>query len=278
MKLSLIILNYKTALLTKYLLRYVTDMRLPFAYECIVVDNDTDNKLADIMREEFPQIVYIRTGGNIGYARGINRGSARAEGDYLLCLNTDIVIKAEAISGLAEFLDANPPVGIAGPGLFYPSGKLQYSCLRFPTPLTPLYRRTFFGLLPYAKITIERYLMAGGDHREARRVDWLISSCIMVRRTLWKKLHGFDERYFVYFADTDFCLRAYKDGGQEVWYVPAYSAVHYYRRESAERSGLAGLCDKTTRIHISDWLTYLRIHGLRMPYEGHNIRRFHREV
>ncbi len=269
MKLSIIILNYKTPHLTKYLLRSFAQFHFPWDFECIVIDNDTDTKLQQIMQREFQNFLYVRNKKNIGYARGVNQGVARAKGEYILCLNTDLVIQDTAITSLVAFLDTHAHVGVIGPKLYHPSDALQHSCLRYPTPLTPLYRRTFFGKLPVAKNDLAHYTMKDFDHETASKVDWLISSCILVRRSIWEELQGFDERFFVYFADTDFCKRVYEEASKEVWYLPEVSAVHYYRRESAERVGLTSLLDKTTRIHIHDWLQYLRKHGFRLHEKNH---------
>jgi hypothetical protein len=130
-------------------------------------------------------------------------------------------------------MDGHPGAGISGSRLVFPDGTVQPSCRAFYTIRALFLRRTFFGkLFPRAK-ALREHLMTDFDHAEARRVDWIIGACMMVRREAAGEVGLMDERFFLYFEDTDWCYRM-KQHGFEVWYVPDSEMVHLYERSSAK--------------------------------------------
>jgi len=256
--LSIVILNYKTRGLLKQCLNGLRKFPPAISHEIIVIDNDSQDGSCEMIRSEYSEVKLIASDKNIGHASGNNLGIREAKGDYILLLNTDIVIFDYSIDKLYNFMVANSNVGIVGGKLYDPSKSLQFSCLGFPKLLTPFYRRTLLGKFNFGKKELERYLMLDFDHRTARRVDWMMSSCMMITRKCIEKIGLMDQRYFVYFADTDWCRSAWQNHF-EVWYYPDASFVHYYKRESA--TGLLFL-NKIARIHIHDWFKYILKWGI----------------
>jgi len=120
-------------------------------YEIIVVDNDSGDGTAQMMRENFPEIKFIASGENLGYAKGNNLGIKAASGRYVMIMNPDIVVFPGVLEKLVQFLDERQDVGIVGPKLLNPDKSLQYSCYRFPDFLEPVYRRTPLGRLKSAR-------------------------------------------------------------------------------------------------------------------------------
>lgn len=233
-------------------------------YEIIVVDNASGDGSDELVKENFPQVKLIVTDKNLGHAKGNNLGLKEARGKYVLFLNTDIAVLEDGIRKLYEFMETNPKVGLAGAKLLNPDKTPQESCLRFPNKITPLYRRTFLGNFNLAKKELERYTMADFDHNITRPVEWVMSSAVILRREALDRIGPMDERFFVYFADVDWCRRFWENGYQ-VYYVADAPMVHYHRRESAEGQGLGSLFHPLTRIHIKDWLKYLK------KYKNSNI-------
>ncbi len=202
--------------------------------EVVVVDNASTDGSAEMVGERFPSVMLIQSGANLGFARGYNLAASKTAGRCLLMLNPDTQVRAGALVGLAEFLDSHPEAGAAGPRLLNPDGSLQFSCRRFPRPMAAVFRNTPLGkLIPGNRFTRD-YLMADWDHHLVREVDWLSGAAICIRRQAWEQVGGFDEGFFMYAEDIDWCWRA-RQAGWRVCYVPQAVVVHKIGRSSDQR-------------------------------------------
>jgi len=269
MKLSIIIVNYKTKGLLKQCLRGILAAHLPFDHEIIVVDNNSGDGSVEMVRETFPTVKLIASARNVGCGAGNNLGVKRAQGEYLLIMNSDVALFDHAVKKLLDYLDEHSRVGIAVPRLINPDGTTQLSTFLFPRFLVPLFRRTPLGKFPPAKRILRRYLMSEWDHHETRPVGWALGACLLIRASAMRDVGGFDERYFVYVEDTDLCRRMWAVGW-EVHFVHAAEMVHYHKRESAESPGLGAIFAYPTRVHIRSWLTYFRKYH-RQPTPPHSL-------
>jgi len=255
MDLSVVIVNYKSRKKTADCVRSVrsTDL-VGFSYEIILVDNASGDGSGEALAKEFPDLKYLVSDRNLGMGGGNNLGADAASGEFLLILNPDTLLRTDSIRLMLEFLKNRTDVGLVGPKLIYPDGQLQYSCLRFPSLLMPFYRRTFIGKL--AKKQLDKFMMLDYDHGSTKEVDWLMGSCMLIRRDLFVKLKGFDERFFMYFEDTDLCRRVWHSG-QKVAYLPQAVVTHDHGRGSAENLWyLAPFTNKLSRVHIASWIKY----------------------
>ena len=210
---------------------------------------------------------------NLGHAGGNNLGIKEAKGEYVVILNTDIIIPdARVIERLVKFLDEHPSVAILGPKLVNGDGTVQNSCLRPYSFMTPVYRRTPIGKMKVAKKDLARHLMLDFAHDETREVDWILGACMFIRKTALEKMGNFNEEFFLYFADYELCDRA-RENDMKVYYFADSDIIHYHRRESATKSewpGFAVIINNSTRTHIKDWLKYLKISK---PYEKKDIKK-----
>lgn len=231
------------------------DDSLPQNTEIIVVDNNSGDDSVYLLRSDFPEITVIDTNENLGLAAGVNIGIAHATGDYYLVLNPDMVALPGSVHALMEFMDKNPDVGIAGGKLISPNGKLQYSCYRFYTPMTIVYRRTFLGKTSAGKAATRSFLMKDFDHADVRDVDWLMGACLIVRKKALQEVGGMDERFFLYFEDVDWCRRMWEKRWR-VTYFPTAVFSHFHQR-SSERGALLGIFfNRPTREHIKSAFKY----------------------
>lgn len=255
MDLSIIILNYKTKGLVKQCIRNVKVSTAGLDYEIIVVDNDSQDGIAQMMLENFPDIKFIQTGKNLGFAAGNNVGIRQAQGNYVLILNPDVTVLNGSIAKMIEFMKNNPEAGVVGPKLINPDGSFQISCRTFQTPKYILYRRTPFGMLPFAKKELGKHLMLDFDHNSTKEVDWFLGASMLLRKKILDEVGLFDERFFMYLEDMDLCRRVWMNG-YKVYYLAEAEMVHLFERASANDTWNFFKLNKLTRIHMASGIKY----------------------
>ena len=258
LNLSIVIVNYNSRGLLRQCLKslYKNLQGSPLNYRIVVVDNNSTDGSVALVREEFPAVRLIPREMNSGYARGINTGITSIEARYYLILNPDTtIVQEKAIEQIVQFMDTHLDAGITGLKLINPNGTTQISCCQFPKFFYPLYRRTLLGRLPPFKKAVRDYLLLDWDHNETRMVPWVIGTGMIVNGSALAQVGLMDERFFMYFEDTDWCRRFWENGWK-VYYLHRVEVVHYYGRGSARVMGLVSIFDRQTRIHISSWLKY----------------------
>jgi GT2 family glycosyltransferase len=264
MQLSIIISNYNTKGFLKQCLKGLLALNLSLEHEIIVVDNHSPDGSAEMVREKFPPVKLIANPINGGCAYAYNKGIKAAQGHYVFIMNTDIVIRDDALEKMYRFMEDNPAVGIAVPKLLNPDGSVQYSCLKFPKFFYPAYRRTFIGNLPLIKKKMADYLMTNWDHNKTQEIDWAIGGAMLVRKSAIDQVGLMDERFFMYLEDTDWCRRFWQ-AGFKVYYIAVAQMVHYHRRQSADY-GLGSIFTKTAQVHIASWFKYFfKYFGKKLP-------------
>ncbi len=255
MTLSIIYINFNTGRLLKQSLKHFFLMRPALDFEIIVVDNHSADKSVQMIRKDFPEIRIIESMENYGYAKGANLGIAEAKGNYIAIFNPDIFISRGSLEAMINYLDNNSDAGLVGPKLVHADGSLQYSCYQFPKIYTPVLRRSFLGKTGFGQKELDKYLMKHFSHNESSEVDWLLGGALMARAGALKEIGFMDERYFLYFEDTDLARRL-KEKKYKVVYLPSAKMVHLHRRESADTPLFKALLSKTTRTHIGSACKY----------------------
>jgi GT2 family glycosyltransferase len=196
-------------------------------YEIIVVDNNSQDGTVELLREEFPAVRLIENPRNLGFARPVNQAIAISQGRYVLLLNNDTLVLENAFDRLVEFADAHPTVGICGPKVLNRDGTLQKQCRRsFATPWDLFCYFSGLSVLFPKSSLFASYLMTYKDENEIHQADAISGSCMLIRRAVLEQIGLFDERYFAYQEDADFCFRA-KRAGWQVWYYPPAQIIHY---------------------------------------------------
>lgn len=204
--------------------------------ETIVVDNCSSDGSAEVA-ESFERVRVIRSSRNMGLARANNLGASRATGSSLLFLNPDTEVRPGALSAMADFEVFHRSAALIGPAMEDASGNRVSTARTWPTPLDIALRRTFLGKLPGARKRLRKHLFPV-DGRHPARVDWISGAAIWATRTGLSGVGLMSERYFLYFEDVQWCMRAARSG-MEVWYVPDAVITHEGRRESAGPPGRA---------------------------------------
>lgn len=181
----------------------------------------------------------VNNSHNIGYAAALNQGIFITQAPHVLCLNADTRVPDGSVEPLVEYLASHPEAGVVAPRLSYPDGSLQYSCRRRYDYRSILGRRLPVGVLPMIEPSLRHHLMLDESHSRVLKPDWVQGSCMMIPRAVIDSVGRFDERFFLYFEDYDFCARVLQHGF-EVVYQPESEITHYYARSSANLNLLRG--------------------------------------
>jgi N-acetylglucosaminyl-diphospho-decaprenol L-rhamnosyltransferase len=198
-----------------------------------VVDNASSDSSAMGLEGISLPLEVIRNESNLGFAAACNQGAAGSTVDYLLFLNPDTRLFADTLSTVARFMESEPAanIGICGVEVLDDEGKPGVSCSRFPT------LRVLFGKMTGLNLVVPQFFpsnhLSAAETRQSRLVDQVVGAFYFVRRELFARLGGFDERYFMYFEDVDFALRA-RQAGASSYFLKDAKAFHAENVSSAQ--------------------------------------------
>ena len=197
--------------------------------EIIVVDNASTDPSVSIVRSHFPEVRLIVNERNLGFAAANNQAIVQARGRVLFLLNPDAYLRPDALAGLARFLQAHPEAAAAGPNVLNADGSWQASVFRFPTLWDLFCEAVFLSVLwPHSRLFARKEL--GGFNRDAlRQVDWIQGCALAIRREVWEAVGPFDEGYWMYVEELDWCRRAHALG-YRLFFTPDAQVVHYGKR------------------------------------------------
>lgn len=224
MNISTVILSYNSAKTLDRCLRDLTHTLDSFdnENEIFVIDNgsaDSSKAIINTYQERFPGLLKsIIFEENTGTTYSRNAALREASGEYILILDSDAYVNADALAALVQYLDQHPETGIAVPRLFWGSGKYQLSCDVFPTLIHKLRRFLFLRKMESNEDELQTTLVAVD-------VDYAISACWMIRRDAFLKAGLFDENIFYSPEDVDYCLRIW-ESGFKITYVPDAAVIH----------------------------------------------------
>jgi GT2 family glycosyltransferase len=220
-------------------------------YHTVLVDNSPGDGVAEAVRAGFPAVEIVTNVENVGFARACNQVLHATRSPFVLLLNPDTEVQPGALPTLLATLRAAPQVAAVGPRLVYPDGRYQHSAFRLPDFAQAFFG--FFSLVPLDSAWNGRY----PPPRDAtpRPVEHLLGACLLIRREALEDVGLLDERFFIYFEETDWCARALAAGWQ-LWQVPAATVVHHSggtTRRVAEKMSL--------QFHRSQAYYYRKHHG-----------------
>jgi N-acetylglucosaminyl-diphospho-decaprenol L-rhamnosyltransferase len=224
-ELSVSVVSYRTPGLLRACLESLAQERATLDMEVTVVDNASNDGSAELVATQFPWVRLVRNDRNVGFAAAHNQALRVARGRYWLVLNSDTAVRPGALRTLAHFLDSRDDVGLVGPKLRYPDGTVQPSRRRFPTPATLFLESTQLQRFWPDSHVLRRYYVTDGSDDQTQDVDWLVGACLCVRASAAREVGLFDERFFMYSEELDWCRR-FRAAGWRVTYVPAAEVVH----------------------------------------------------
>ncbi|MBD3278557.1 MAG: glycosyltransferase [Candidatus Aegiribacteria sp.] len=228
---SIVITTYNSASTledTLLSIRELDDTESPV--ETVVVDNASEDVSAEIA-EGFPGVRLIRTDRNLGLARANNIGASEVSGKSILFLNPDARLKSGTPLKFMEFEASHSDAALLGPRIIDSGGRWQSSARTYPTPFDIALRRTPLGRLSCFQSRLDRHMFPVSEMTPAS-VDWLSGAALWLTSAGKKNIGLMSERYFLYFEDVQWCMRANR-AGMKVWYVPEAVVIHEGRRESS---------------------------------------------
>ena len=215
------------------LLRHEQGVRL----EVIVVDNASADGAADMVAEEFPEVMLLRNGGNAGFARANNQAAARASGRHLFFLNNDTEVPPETLRQLLDYAEGHPEAGMVAPRLRNGLGRVQRSCRSRPTVAALLHRTWLFRWTGLFRAAYRRYGGRGESLETTHPVEVAMGAALLVRRERFAACGGWDEGYTFGGEDIDLCVRIGRR--HPVVYFPEAEVIHHGRASSRLHPGYA---------------------------------------
>ncbi len=193
--------------------------------QVIIIDNASTDGTPEHLASQWQQVTVLRQNRNRGFAAANNLGLAIAQGNSILLLNPDTVIKPGAISAMLTAMKNRANIGVVGPRLLNDDGSLQPSCREFPNLLTHFIGMTELYRIGWIRRLLRRGLPSLGEHRTAGYVDWLSGACLLVRHSTIDGVGGMDERYFLYGEELDWQYRMAQHGWR-AWFEPSAQIIH----------------------------------------------------
>jgi GT2 family glycosyltransferase len=213
-KVSIIIVNFNGCQHTIRCIESIQRTHEKGYFEIVVIDNDSRDGSVEAIKAQYPKIKIIAQQQNLGFGRANNIGAMESTGEFLFFVNNDTIFKEDLITPLSRFLKENSFCGAIGPLLLNADGTYQHTYGFFPSLLNEW--RVQRETQQRKTIPIDR---------APKIVDWVSFAAVMMPRTAFERIGGFDERYFMYFEDADVCLRLKKTGWHTVYY-PQCTLVH----------------------------------------------------
>lgn len=252
MKLSIVIPTYNAH---EWIQGCIDSIRLHHPscdHEIIVVDDQSTDDTVAIVRAQCPDVRLFANEKNVGFGKTVNVGLKAAAGAYILVLNNDTWMHEGALDAMIGYLDAHPDTGIVGPKVLSGDGSLQQQCRRrIPTPIAALLYFTGVTRMFPKNEAVAGYLMTAADENQTTEVDAVSGACLMVRRTVLDRIKGFDEEYYLYGEDMDFCWRT-KLAGWKVVYFPEAIITHFGGQGGTGKKRLYA----TIEWHRAMWIFY----------------------
>lgn len=268
---SIVIVSYNTADL---LARCLSSLQgsTSEVVEIIVVDNASVDGSVEVVRSSFPSVRVVELPVNVGFAAGVNRGAEAAKGRYLLLLNPDAAMHEGTLAELVRFADRHPRNGIYGGRILSDEGTSDpRSCWGLPSAWSLFcFGSGLSTAFPRSRI-FDPESLGRWERDTVREVGAISGAMLLVDRTVWQRLGGFDTAYFMYSEDIDLCARAGEIGCRPI-IDPAATAAHEAGASSTPPSKMVMILTGKATYVRRRWRPVARVWGLSMLWLGAAIR------
>jgi len=257
MKLSVLILNYNHKHFIKLAVEALEKSVFAGKFEIIVIDNNSSDQISRGFiqnAEKAGRVKAIYNSKNLGFAKAYNEGIKCANGKFIYIHNPDTQVRPDSLQKLFSYLEKHEEIGILAPKLVYANGEIQASCRRRMKFFDLIIKRTPLSKFGYFKNRLGQYLMFDYEKSITQSVELVTGAAMMMRKSDFEAVGGFDERYFLFMEDFDLCNK-FTAKKMEVVYFPDVEVEHYHKRLS-DGSLIEVLRKKTLWLHLKSAVKY----------------------
>lgn len=271
--LSIIIVSFNTRKLTTECLDSLRDnVSKKITFETIVVDNASRDDSVEYIKKHYPDIKMIASKDNEGFSRANNHAVKISKGRYVLFLNSDTVVYKDSLEKMVEFMDEHENAGAATCFLVMPNGELDDAAHRgYPTPWNAILHFSGIASLFPKSTFLNGYHLGWKDLDKVHEIDALAGAFMIVRREAGEKVGWWDEDYFFYGEDLDFCYKL-KQNGWKIYFIPEVKVLHYkgmssgIKEHSKEKSQAS--------IETKRWVTNHRFDAMKTFYRKNYSKKY----
>ena len=233
MDLSIIIVNWNSKDYLKDCIESILATVIGLNYEIIVIDGGSFDGCDKMILEFYPEVVFIQSSKNVGFAKANNRAFRKSKGKNILFLNPDTVVKGNAIEELYHCLENLKAAGIVGPKLLNSDNSIQMSSVRvFPNLLNQILDADILmRIFPGSKLWAVTPLF--NQSKNPSEVEAVSGACLMIKKQVFEKVGLFSEDYFMYAEDFDLCYKI-KEAHLKSYHIPNAVVVHYGGQSSSK--------------------------------------------
>jgi GT2 family glycosyltransferase len=260
---SIIIVSWNTKDITDKCLvsmkKAVEFVKGKYDVEVIVVENDSEDGTPEMIAKKHPWAKLIPSGSDLGYAKGNNFGFKRAnpKNKYILLLNNDAFVQKDTLAKSMEYFEKNEECGVLGCQLRYEDGRFQPSAGHLPEPLSSWAWMWGLDKLPILKNFAKPVHPKDRSYfKKDRKSGWVMGAFLFMKREVFEKTKGFDENFFMYMEEVEWCRRVWQKG-YEIWYTPKFWITHV---DKASAFGDPKELAKIFRKEIMGLAYYMRKH------------------
>jgi len=276
MLLSIVIVSFNVEELLAKCLESIEKYSEGITKEVFVVDNNSSDNTVLRIRKDFPKVTLIANKKNLGFSKANNQALKKAKGDYLLVLNPDTELKPDTLVKMIDFMRKNKDVAVSTCRVELADGSLDRDCRRhFPTPW-----RSFCHFSNLSKIfskskIFDQYYMGYVPDNIEQEVDACAGAFMMIRAEALKKVGYFDEDFFFYGEDLDWCWR-FRENGYRIVYTPITKIIHY----KGASSGIKKSSQKLSKATRESKQRMLResTRAMRLFYDKHYKNVYHAAI
>ncbi|MDP2685434.1 MAG: glycosyltransferase, partial [bacterium] len=247
---SIVIVNYNVEKELLACISSILKSKTKVKFEIIVVDNDKESKIEKELMDKFPKTKYIKSKSNLGYGGGNNLGARFARGDYLFFLNPDTKVLNGTIDNLYNFLTHNNNVGIISP-LFLDNNLKPFKSQGSEelTPKSILFSQSIFRkIFPHRNI-YNKNILNSWDMKSPRKIDAVPGAAMMINSDFFKKIGGFDEKFFLYFEENDISKRV-GNLGYKLFIIPSAKIIHLVGKSTKNLKNMEEIYSKSRYIYL----------------------------